>query len=67
VGNKITCDKDKQFIADGLDMEVSAFLPFSEGIRGADRDGVSALAGMTDGERAVIEGIIEKIGKVKGS
>ena len=67
VGNKITCDKDKQFIADGLDMEVSAFLPFSEGIRGADRDGVSALAGMTEGERAVIEGIIEKIGKVKGS
>ena len=65
VGNKITCDKDKDFIKSGLDLEVTNFLPYSESIRGADRDGVPALAGMTDGERAVIEGLIDRILKVK--
>jgi CO dehydrogenase maturation factor len=64
VGNKITCDDDKRYIAGGIpDMEVSAFLPYSESIRGADRDGVSALDGMGDEERAVIEGLIETIYK----
>jgi len=62
VGNKITSEGDKQYITNGLaGMQVSAFLPYSENIRGADRDGVSALAGMRDAERAIIENIINTI------
>jgi CO dehydrogenase maturation factor len=62
VGNKVTGDDDKRYIADGiLGMEVSAFLPYSESIRGADRDGVSALDGMGDKERAAIERLIDTI------
>ncbi|MCL2759301.1 MAG: AAA family ATPase [Treponema sp.] len=62
VGNKVTCDIDKCYIADGLSgFEVSAFLPYSEGIRNADREGVSALDGMSADQRAVIESLIDKI------
>ena len=62
VGNKVTCDDDKRYILSELPgMEVSAFLPYSEGIRNADRDGLSALAGMGDEERSLIEGLIDKI------
>jgi CO dehydrogenase maturation factor len=64
VGNKITCDEDKRFIANGLpNIEVSAFLPYCEGIRNADRDGLSALDGMEAAERAVIENLIDTIEK----
>ena len=63
VGNKITGDEDKQFIANGLNREVAAFLPYSEGIRHADRDGLCALDGMGAGERAVIETLIDTIAK----
>ena len=66
VGNKVTCDDDKRYIADGLvDMQVSAFLPYSESIRSADRDGVSALDGMGDAERSSLEGLIDTIWKSK--
>ena len=66
VGNKVTSEDDKRYIANGLaDMKVSAFLPYSEGIRGADRDGLSALAGMGDEERSIIEGLIDTIWKDK--
>jgi CO dehydrogenase maturation factor len=66
VGNKVTCDDDKRYIADGLaDMQVSAFLPYSENIRSADRDGVSALDGMGDAERSSLEGLIDTIWKSK--
>jgi CO dehydrogenase maturation factor len=62
VGNKVTGDDDKRYIADGIPgMEVAAFLPYSESIRGADRDGVSALDGMGEKERAVIESLIDTI------
>ena len=64
VGNKITCNEDKQFISDGLDMEVSAFLPYSENIRNADRDGLSALDGMGK-EQAVVETLINTMWKGK--
>jgi CO dehydrogenase maturation factor len=68
VGNKVSGDDDKRYIADGISgMEVSAFLPYSESIRGADRDGVSALDGMGDRERAVIESIIDAIWEVNKS
>ena len=66
VGNKVTCDDDKRYIAGGLvDMQVSAFLPYSESIRGADRDGVSALDGMSYDEKAVIESLINTIWRSK--
>jgi CO dehydrogenase maturation factor len=62
VGNKISSEEDKRYIANGLsDTKAAAFLPYSEGIRNADRDGVSALAGMGNEERAVIEGLIDTI------
>ena len=69
VGNKVSNEEDKRYISDGLadmkvsDTTVSAFLPYSEGIRSSDRNGVSALAGMGDKERAVIEGLIDTIWK----
>ena len=37
------------------------FLPYSEKIRNADRNGISALDGMSDDERAVIEKLIDMI------
>jgi len=62
VGNKVTGEKDARYIAGAFPgREVSAFLPYSEGIRAADRDGLSALSGMGPGERAVIEGIIDQL------
>jgi CO dehydrogenase maturation factor len=62
VGNKVANDEDKRYIIDGFpDMRVTAFLPYSEGIRAADRDGVSGLNGMGKGERAAIESIIDTI------
>jgi CO dehydrogenase nickel-insertion accessory protein CooC1 len=64
VGNKVSNEEDKHFIADGLpDVKAAAFLPYSEGIRNADRDGVSALDGMENEERAIIEGLIDTIWK----
>jgi len=69
VGNKVTSDNDRRFIAEGIDrgtgLKASAFLPYSESIRDADRDGVSALAGMNDEERALVESLIDTI--MKGS
>ena len=71
-GNKITCESDRRFIGERLSKitgqpEINSerlfFLPYSEGIRGSDRDGVSVLAGMGDGERAVIENLIDTIWK----
>ena len=66
IGNKITCDDDRAFISSAFaDQEITAFLPYSQNIRNADRDGVSVLDGMNDSERAVIEGIISKIWEIK--
>jgi len=67
VGNKVTCEEDKRFIADGLSgFNVSAFLPYSENIRKADRDGVSALDGMNGEERAILENLVDVIWKIPG-
>jgi len=75
-GNKITCEDDKLFIINefsqtsnrqfgkGAEKEIGLFfLPYSEKIRNADRDGVSALDGMNDEEREVINNLIDKIYK----
>jgi len=66
VGNKVTCDDDKHFITVNSEkLAVSSekifFLPYSAGIRNADRDGVSALDGMESSQKAVIEDLIDKI------
>ncbi|MCL2269809.1 MAG: AAA family ATPase [Treponema sp.] len=62
VGNKITGDGDISFIKDGLaGMEISAFLPYSEGVRNSDRNGISALDGMGAEHRAVIDNLINII------
>jgi CO dehydrogenase maturation factor len=64
--NKITSDSDKAFIAERLP-ETKIFLPYSETIRNADRDGVSALDGMEEEQRLVIEEIIETIRRTAAS
>ncbi|GBU25612.1 Ni-insertion protein [Fibrobacteria bacterium R8-3-H12] len=62
VGNKITCEEDKRFISSGLSgFDVSAFIPYSENIRNADRNGVSALDKMKSEERAILENLINKV------
>ena len=75
VGNKITSDEDKKFIKEeitrisnqrfGEDAEnfEMIFLPYSEKIRNADRNGISALDGMSDEEKTVIEKLIKLIWK----
>ena len=74
VANKVSSDSDKSYIdgqlaSNGISGGVSGrtippvYLPFSDGIRNADRDGVSALDGMNDGEKAVIESLIDTIWK----
>ena len=65
-GNKITSEDDKKFISEQLSVnsEQIVFISYSERIRNADRDGISALDGMSDDERAVIEKIIDMIGKL---
>ena len=62
VGNKITNEEDRAYIASAFKgQEITAFLPYSQNIRNADRDGVSVLEGMNAEERAVIEEIISQI------
>jgi len=62
VGNKVTNEEDRAYIASAFpEQEITAFLPYSQNIRNADRDGVSVLEGMNKEETAVIEGILSKI------
>ena len=62
IGNKVAGDEDRAYIASAFPgLEISAFLPYSQNIRNADRDGVSVLDGMNDQEKAVIEGVISEI------
>jgi len=62
VGNKVTSETDKKYITEALtNHEITAFMPFSEGIRTADRDGKSALDGMNEEELSVIENIISSL------
>jgi len=67
VGNKVTCEDDRRFITNGLSgFNVSAFISYSENIRRADRDGVSALDGMNGEERAILENLVDVIWKMPG-
>lgn len=64
VANKVAGEEDRRYVAGAFpDGEVSAFLPYCEGIRAADRDGHSALSGMGPSERAVIGSVIDQIWK----
>ena len=66
VGNKITCEEDQAFLASAFkEQEITAFLPYSQNIRDADRDGVSVLEGMNARERAVVEKIIKAVTSYK--
>jgi len=67
VGNKVACDDDKRFINEQLTMnnEQLFILPYSDAIRNSDRDGVSALDGMGNDERTVIENLIDTIWRSK--
>jgi len=62
IGNKVTGDEDRTYITSAFpELEITAFLPYSQNIRNADRDGVSVLDGMNAQEKAVIEGVISEI------
>jgi len=62
IGNKVTGDEDRAYIASAFPgQKITAFLPYSQNIRDADRAGVSVSDGMNAGEKAVIEGIISEI------
>ena len=62
VGNKITSDTDKKFITDAFpNLKLNAFLPYCESIRNADRDSLSALDGMGEAEKSIIEELINQI------
>ena len=72
VANKIINDDDKKFITEEFSQRTRSFaegklnlffLPYSEKIRNADRDGVSALDGMGGEEKEVIEKLIDKMKK----
>jgi len=72
VGNKIINEDDKEFISEEFSQWTRSFaegklnlffLPYSEKIRSADRDGVSALDGMGEEEKEIIEKLIDKMKK----
>ena len=58
VGNKITGGADEKYLSDSFnETGAPAFIPYSENIRDADRDGVSALSRMGRSERAAMENL----------
>lgn len=62
IGNKVNGPEDEQFIKDALPgANILGFIPYSETIRKADRDGVTALDAADDGLRQTLDEIISKI------
>jgi len=62
VGNKVMSEEDKQYIKDAFpDQEITVFLPFSENIRQADRDGISALDAFGAEEKKAVEEIVRQL------
>ncbi|MCL2197029.1 MAG: AAA family ATPase [Treponema sp.] len=73
VANKITNDDDKRFITEEFSQRTRSFaedakgeldlffLPYSDKIRNADRDGISALDGMGEEEVNIIEQLIDTL------
>jgi len=63
VANKISYDADIDYLKTALpDVEFTAFLPYSEALRAADRDGLSVLDSMTPEVQKGIEAILAAIG-----
>jgi CO dehydrogenase maturation factor len=59
VGNKITSAADRQYIEKSLpEYSISAFMPYAQNIREADRDGVSVLDALDKGQIEIIENLI---------
>jgi CO dehydrogenase maturation factor len=62
VANKITGPADERFVRQSLDgQELLGVIPFSEGIRAADRDGQSVLDGCSGEVLKAFEGILQSI------
>ena len=61
VGNKIVSDSDKKYIEDELPGHDIIFMPYSNNIREADRDGISVLDALNAEQTQVIEDLIERI------
>jgi CO dehydrogenase maturation factor len=63
VGNKITSKADEDFIKESLpNQQFLSFIPYSQTIRNADRDGLSVLQVLDDELLAKFNEIFEKIG-----
>jgi len=64
VGNKITSKDDEEYIIKSLpNQKITAFMPYAQNIREADRDGVSVLDAFNPEQVKVIENLIAEIGK----
>jgi CO dehydrogenase maturation factor len=62
VGNKITSDNDKDFLSAALpDQKFLAFLPYSQKLRDADRDGSSVLNAIEGDARTAFGKMLEEI------
>jgi CO dehydrogenase maturation factor len=65
VANKVTSKSDEEFIKNSLKgQEILAFLPYSQVIRNADRDGVSVLDVLDEELSSIFKDIIAKIESV---
>ncbi len=64
IGNKVNDENDEKFIMEALKgQEVLGFVPYSEDIRKADRDGVSVLDIANDNLKDILAKIFDKISK----
>jgi len=64
VGNKITSKNDEEYIINSLpNHKMTAFMPYAQNIREADRDGVSVLDAFNPEQIKVIESLIAEIEK----
>ena len=65
VGNKVRNSDDEEFIKNALKgTEVLAFIPSSDNILTADRDGVSVLDKLNDDENKIFEELVDKINEL---
>jgi len=64
VGNKIASKEDEEYIIKSLPgQKITAFMPYAQNIREADRDGVSVLDAFNQEQVEIIENIIAEIEK----
>ena len=62
VANKVTSEEDKNYLIESLpNHEFLGFIPYSESIRKADRDGLSALEYVDAEMQSVFQELYEKI------